>query len=114
LGFRRGNPKLRAVRLRRASASFQHGVVARVAARLEAMHRAREASVQAQRSSGTALILVKHRVVEDAFRATDVRLVSMGAVGPRVIASAYREGWDAGDRIDLNRPLRGTAPPLLA
>ena len=114
LGFRRGNPKLRAVRLRRASASFQHGVVARVAARLEAMHRAREASVQAQRSSGTALILVKHRVVEDAFRATDVRLVSMGAVGPRVIASAYREGWDAGDRIDLNRPLRGTAQPLLA
>jgi hypothetical protein len=113
-GFRRANPKLRAARLRRSSASFQHGLVARVAARLEAMHGAREAAVRAQRATGTALILAKHRVVEDAFRETEIRLVSMGAVGPRVIGSAFREGWAAGDRVNLNRPVPGHAPGLLA
>ena len=112
--FRRLNPRLRAVRLRRASASFQHGLVARVAARLESMHRDREAAVQAQRSAGTALILAKHRVVEDAFRETDVRLVSMSAIGTRAIASAYREGWAAGDRVNLNRPVSGSTTGLLA
>jgi hypothetical protein len=73
--FKVANPTLWVVRLRRASASFQHGVAARVSARLDAMHDDREASVRAQRSTGTALILARHRVVEDAFRETDVRLV---------------------------------------
>jgi hypothetical protein len=113
-GFKRANPKLRAVRLRRSAASFQHGLVARVAARLEAMHDARDAAVRAQHSTGTALIVAKHRAVEDAFRETDVRLVCMCAVGPRVIGSAFREGWTAGDRVNLNRPVLGHAPGLLA
>jgi hypothetical protein len=71
------------------------------------MHHAREASVRAQRSTGTALILARHRVVEDAFRETDVRLVSMTAIGQRRIASAFREGWRAGDRVNLGRPVPG-------
>ena len=111
--FKRDNPQFRAARLRRASASFQHGLVARVAARLEAMHRAREAAVRSQRSTGTALILAKHRVVDDAFRDVDVRLVSLNNVGARVIASAFREGWAAGERVNLNRPMPGEAPGLL-
>jgi hypothetical protein len=113
-GFRRANPRLRAVRLRRASASFQHGLVARVAARLDAMHAAREAAVRAQRSDGTALILAKHRVVEDAFRETKVRLRSLGAVDPRLNTAAFREGWAAGERVNLSRPVAGDASRLLA
>jgi hypothetical protein len=111
--FKEANPTLRAVRLRRASASFQHGVAARVSARLDAMHDDREASVRAQRSTGTALILAKHRVVEDAFRETDVRLVSMTAIGQRRIASAFRDGWRAGDRVNLSRPVPGSALGLI-
>jgi hypothetical protein len=111
--FRRGNPALRAVRLRRASASFQQGVAARVGDRLDAMHRDREASVRTQRSNGTALILARHRVVEDAFRETDVRLVSMAAIGRRRIASAFREGWSAGDRVNLSRPVTEGAVELI-
>jgi len=107
--FKRLNPHFRAVRLRQASTSFQHGVVARVSDRLDAMRRARDAAVQAQRSAGTALIVAKNRVVEDAFRETDVRLVSMGAVGARVITSAFRAGWSAGERVNLNRPVPGDA-----
>jgi hypothetical protein len=111
--FKAVNPALRGVRLRRASASFQHGVAARVSSRLGDMHHAREASVRAQRSTGTALILARHRVVEDAFRETNVRLVSMHAIGQRRIASAFREGWQAGDRVNLSRPVPGDALGLI-
>src|SRR5436305_3716884 len=76
VGFKQRNPRLRDVRLRRASDSFQHGMVARVAARLTATHAEREATVRAQRSTGTALILAKRQLVETAFRATQTRLVS--------------------------------------
>ena len=78
------------------------------------MHEAREAAERAQRSNGTALILVKHRVVEDAFRETDVRLVRLSAVGPQRITAAFREGWVAGNLVKLNRPVSGGAPGLLA
>jgi hypothetical protein len=104
-GFKRSNIQFRGVRLRQASASFQHGVVARVSERLDAMLRARDSAVRAQSSTGTALVVAKHRVVEDAFRETDVRLVSMSATGRRVITSAFRAGRAAGDRVNLNRPV---------
>jgi hypothetical protein len=114
VAFKRLNPRFRGVRLRQASASFQHGVVARVSERLDAMHGARDAAVHAQRPTGTALVVAKNRVVEDAFRETDVRLVSMSAMGPRVITTAFRAGWTAGDRINLNRPVAGDAQRQLA
>ncbi len=112
--FRLLNPRLRGVRLRQESVSFQHGVVARVSQRLDAMHTARDAAVRAQRSTGTALILAKNRVVDDAFRETDVRLRRMAAVGPRVITSAFRAGLAAGDRVNLNRPIDGDGQRQLA
>jgi Protein of unknown function (DUF2786) len=111
--FRRANPRLRAVDLRRASASFQHGLVARVAARLDVMHEEREAAIQARRVTGTALILVKNSIVDEAFRETGIRLANMNALGPRVISKAYREGWVAGDRVNLNRPVSGSGQDLL-
>ncbi len=112
--FRVAKPSLRGVQLRRASDSFLHGVAARVAARLETMHAEREANVGAQRATGTALILAKHRVVDDAFAETDVRLVASSAIGRRRIAGAYREGWAAGGRVNLNRPVGGAQRGLLA
>jgi len=112
--FRQLNSRLQRVRLRRASASFQHGVVARVSERLDTMHSARDATVRAQRSTGTDLIVAKNRVVEEAFGEIDIRLVRMAATGRRVIASAYRAGWTAGDRVNLNRPVPGDAPRQLS
>ncbi len=112
-GFKRTHLRLRAVKLRQGTVSFQHGLVARVAARLDALHEEREASVSAQRSTGTALILAKHRVVDDAFHETEVRLVSMSAVGGRVDARAYREGWTAGDNVNLSRPVKAEGRELL-
>jgi len=102
------------VGLRRASASFQHGVVARISDRLDVMHRARDATVRAQRSTGTDLIMAKNRVVEEAFGEIDIRLVRMAATGRRVITTAFRAGWAAGDRVNLNRPMPGAALRQLA
>jgi hypothetical protein len=50
--FRIAPPRLGGVRLRRASKSFQQGIAARVADRLDEMHRQRDPSVAAQRSTG--------------------------------------------------------------
>ena len=50
LMFRRVNPRLRSTLLRHTSRSFQHGMAARIAERLEAMHRTRETAVGAQRT----------------------------------------------------------------
>ena len=66
MAFRATNSRLRGAGLRNASRSFQQGMAARIANRLNAMRRARDTHVAAQRSTGTALVLVKHQVVEDA------------------------------------------------
>jgi hypothetical protein len=110
--FRHRSPQLGGVKLRQASTSFQQGMAARLAERLEAMHAAREAGVAAQRQSGTALILVKHRVVDEAFRETGTRLVSGGRRQLRQ-DGAFRQGEAAGERVNLNRPLKGGRGGLL-
>jgi Protein of unknown function (DUF2786) len=111
--FRREHPRLAGVALRRASQSFQQGMAARLAERLEAMQGEREASVAAQRATGTALMVVKHRVVEEAFRETRIRLVSGGRQRMR-LNGAFRRGREAGDRVDLHRPVTGGGRGLIA
>jgi hypothetical protein len=104
--FRATRQALRGTDLRRASTSFQQGMASRLAERLEALHAEREANVATQRAAGTALMIVKHRVVEEAFKETTVRLVSARRSGMRV-NGAFREGYAAGDQVNLGRPLRG-------
>ena len=82
--------------------------------RLDHMHQARDANVAAQRSTGTALMLIKHQVVEDAFRETEIRLVSAGSLTRARVNGAFRHGLAAGDRVNLNRPVRGDGKPLAA
>lgn len=104
--FRQAQPALRGVALRQASVSYQQGMAGRIAERLEGMLASREAEVAAQRSDSTALMVVKHQVVEDAFRETTIRLVAARRAGIRP-NGAYRQGYAAGDRINLNRPVGG-------
>ena len=111
--FRAAHPRLSGVRLRRASKSFQQGMAARIADRLDEMHRERDANVAAQRSTGTALMLVKHQVIEDAFRQTEIRLVSAGRLGRARLNGAFRHGLAAGDRVNLARPVGDSGRALL-
>jgi hypothetical protein len=112
--FRVANARVRGMALRTASTSFQHGMAARLSARLEEMQRARDAHVAAQRVTGSALMVVKHRVVDDAFRETSIRLVSAGRSAGRRMNAAFRNGFAAGDRVNLNRPVGAAGRGLLA
>jgi hypothetical protein len=80
---------------------------------LEAMHRERDASVASQRSTGTALILVKQQVVDDAFRETEIRLVATAGLNRARLNGAFRHGLAAGDRVNLSRPVGTAGRPLL-
>ena len=111
-GFREGRPALAGTALRRASASFQKGMAVRVGERLTLMHAAREASVAAQRSTGTALMLVRRQVVEDAFRGAKVRLHALPGLAVQRNA-AFRAGQAAGEGVNLNRPVEGGGRGLL-
>jgi uncharacterized DUF497 family protein len=113
LEFRSTQRALAGTALRHASSSFQHGMAQRVAERLATMHAEREAALGAARSNGTALVLAKHQVVQEAFRATSVRLVSTRGLTARRNA-AYRHGQAAGERVNLNRPVPGHDRPRLA
>ena len=86
----------------------------RVADRLDHMHRMRDATVAAQRSTRTALMLIKHRVLEEAFRETEIRLVSAASLTRARVNGAFRHGLAAGDRVNLNRPVPGMGNPLLS
>lgn len=110
--FRQSQPSLRGTPLRQASVSYQQGMAGRIAERLDTMLVSREAEVAAQRSDSTALMIVKHRVVEEAFRETTIRLISGRRTGIPA-DGAYRQGYAAGDRINLNRPVQGRAPDAL-
>jgi hypothetical protein len=102
--FRESGHSVSGVALRRVSTSFQHGMATRVAERLEAMHTARETAVAAQRPTGNALTLVRHQVVEEAFRASKVRLHAQQGLSQWRDA-AFRAGEAAGERVNLNRPV---------
>jgi hypothetical protein len=113
IDFRVRHPELRGVGLRWSSTSFQQGMAARVAKRLDQMHRERDAHVVAQRSTGTDLILFKQQVVEDAFRDTKIRLVSVAGLSRARASAAFRQGVAAGDRVNLNRPVGDAGRVLL-
>ena len=110
--FRKARAALTGVALRRASTSFQGGMAVRVAERLIAMHTEREMAVAAQRPNGAALMLVRHQVVDEAFRFKKVPLRSMTSLRLWQNA-AFRDGRAAGERVNLNRPLEGSGTVLL-
>lgn len=104
--FRASRPQLRGPDLRGASRRHQQGMAARIGERLDTMHRERGQRRHAEAPAGAALVVFKQATVEEAFRETRIRLTSARRSTVRPDA-AYRQGYDAGNRINLNRPLRG-------
>jgi hypothetical protein len=88
-------------------------MVARIAARLETILTERDAAVAAQRANGSALMVVKRNLIDEAFAATQTRLVSARRSVRTIVRSAYQDGLEAGDRVNLNRPLTGREHTLL-
>ena len=113
IDFRARHPELRGLDLRLSSSSFQQGMAAPVAKRLDQMHRERYAHAAAQRSTGTDLILIKQQVVEEAFSDTNIQLVLIAGLSRARASGAFRQGLAAGDCINLNRPVGGDGRVLL-
>ncbi len=113
LVFRQQVLDLNGTKLRRASASFQHGMAARIADRLEARHTEREAQIGAKQATGTALMVIRHQVVEQAFAETKVKLRMVSGLSFHRDA-AYQAGQSAGERVDLRRPIEGSHRARLA
>ena len=111
--FRAGATGLAGPRLRLATRSFQQGLVSRLAERLDALHAAREAAFRAQTAQGTALVLAKQAMVREAFAETRIRLSRRAARPVRIEPRAYGAGSQAGDRINLERPVGNTPSPRL-
>lgn len=96
--------------------SFRYGFAERVSARIEelaAHRRAAEESARAPAATGTALVLVKERLIDDGFRGLGIRLRSGTTTRTVRDGAAYRQGMEAGGRVNLERPVRGAgAKPL--
>lgn len=98
--------KARGERDRAATSSFQVGMASRINSRLTDMARALEPV--AMTGSGTALIVVKNAIVEDAYREISAGFSKSTSSGMSSRdGAAYRAGAAAGDRVNLSRPLRG-------
>jgi len=90
--------------------SFRYGFAERVSKRIEelaARRRAAEEAASMPTSSGTALVLVKERIVADSFRELGIRLRTSYTTRTVRDGAAYRKGMEAGGRVSLERPLRG-------
>jgi len=92
--------------LRMATQSFARGMAHRVAVRLMEMRKERDAEVTRQRAStGTALMVIKEQMVEDAFKQTSIKLVSCKHRVRISNGSAYHQGYEAGAKVNLTRPV---------
>jgi hypothetical protein len=93
--------------------SFRYGFASRVTSRLEEMaaQRERAEATQAPTATGTALVVVKQRLIEERFRGLGVRLRTVYSSMTVRDGAAYRHGAEAGGRVGLNKPVGGGGGP---
>lgn len=101
----------RGYRDRGDTASFQLGMARRINARLHDM--ARELEPVAVTATGTALVLVKNAVVNQAYDALGLKFRGSYAGMSNRSHSAYTSGQTAGNRVNLSRPVTTTSQPKL-
>lgn len=92
--------------------SFRYGFAERVSTRIEELAAHRRAAEQAARmptTAGTALVLVKERLIAEGFRDLGIRLRTSYTTRTVRDGTAYRQGVEAGGRVNLQRPVRGGA-----
>jgi hypothetical protein len=111
--FREKRTQLKGERLRLATRSFQHGLVTRLADRLDALQEARSADLRSAMGQGTALVVAKQTMVAEAFRETKIRLSSRSASKIAIDRGAFAAGEQAGNGINLKRPIEDRSPELL-
>jgi Protein of unknown function (DUF2786) len=97
-----------AVDRRAATLDFQEGMAERFAERLDTIREESEAVMQAQKATGTALIVLKGKLVEEEFEKLGIKLRTTYSYGRSTSDdNARASGRAAADRVNLNRPVRG-------
>jgi hypothetical protein len=87
-------------------ASFQKGMVGRLYRRLLAMTQTRNADESTKTNVGSAIIVLKHQKLENEFEKMGIKLVTRSSNNRSISNySSYKSGQEAGDRVNLNRPL---------
>jgi Protein of unknown function (DUF2786) len=86
--------------------SFQKGMVARIKERLRAMKKSHDTDLAAA-STGTALMVLRHQLVEEAFGREGIKLRMTYSYARSPHAGAYSAGRKAGGKVNLSRPLKG-------
>lgn len=102
------------------SHSFQKGMTGRISIRLRKMREQRHEEEEKEShpillGQGTSMVLVKRHKVEDEFEELDLYFVKGAPKSNRIRSwDAYESGKQAGDRVNINRPLhRGVVKGLL-
>jgi Protein of unknown function (DUF2786) len=100
-------PQFRAGARRSAYVSFQRGMACRISQRLNELRKQNDAELARHRPTGTALIVLKAQLIEDEFQKEGVKLSSYRGGWSIGNAKAFSHGQEAGDRVNLSRPLKG-------
>jgi hypothetical protein len=94
---------------KRLSTSFQRGMSYRIYQRLDEMtvkrHNEEEIKSPIMESTGTSLVLVKRRKIDNDFEKLGVKLRNANCFRPRIHQSAFNHGKEIGNKVNLNRPL---------
>lgn len=98
---------------KRASHSFQHGMIARVAQRIEEMANQQMVEVEAETPQGHDLMVIKDERVEKEFKTTGITLRNRKTSRRVTSSSSYGQGSKAGDRVNLSRPVGNDDTTLL-
>jgi hypothetical protein len=91
---------------------FRLGMAARIDERLSEM--ARAAEPVATTASGTALVVVKNAIVDAAYSDLHLKLRKSRLGGSLVSHRGYAAGKEAGNRVNLGRPVGGYKQGLLS
>jgi DNA primase large subunit len=94
--------------------NFEEGFVIKINQRLRKMKVEMEAHLAAQRVTGTALVVVKQQVVEEEFSKMGMKLrARYQTYKPKQVPEAKMAGYEAGDTVNLSRPIDGAGPNKL-
>ena len=96
---------------RSATVSFQHGMAARIHARLIELKEQNDEMLARSRQTGRALVVLKMQLVEDEFRKRGPKLSRYRYNRSISDGSAYSLGQKAGDKVNLSRPLKKDSGP---
>jgi Protein of unknown function (DUF2786) len=92
---------------RSAYVSFQRGMACRISYRLTELKQQNDMELARHRPTGTALVVLKKQLIEDEFKKEGVKLGTYRGSWRIGNARAFGHGQDAGDRVNLSRPLTG-------